>query len=259
VVYVNGRYHGIYTVTDHVDVELFSGAGLAAGGNLYKAIGHDAGFFPGAFHPEAYEKRSGFRGPVWLGAYSDLESLSRFIAESEPAVFRRQLAERISLDDYRAWFIAATAMEADDTLAKNAYHYREPGGRWRVVPFDFNASFGQEWDTRRVRGDRDPLALASFNHLFVRLLEDPQLGGETKSRFAAALRHDVPLSAVLAALDGLVAEVAPAAARDERRWRDEYLAFPRWRARQDFTDFDGEVAYVRRWIGERWSYLLTHI
>jgi spore coat protein H len=57
-------------------------------------------------------------------------------------------------------------------------------------------------------------------------------------------------------VDGWVTQLAPAAARDERRWRTAYRAFPAWRGRADFTDFAGEVAYLRRWIDERWAYLL---
>ena len=45
VVYVNGRYHGLYAVTDHVDVDLMAREGLGKGGNLYKAVDHGATFY----------------------------------------------------------------------------------------------------------------------------------------------------------------------------------------------------------------------
>jgi spore coat protein H len=258
VVFLDGRYHGLYAVTDHVDTDLLEQQGLSPRGALFRALDHDAGFAPGPFRSNAFEKRSGFRGPAWLGSFSDLASLHDFIAGSDPARFRAGVGARLALGEYQAWLIAGTAMQAEDSLAKNAFHHRDPAtGRWRVVPWDFNQSWGQDWLTGRDRPDHDPAALVTRNHLFARLWEDPALGADTRARYARALHHEMGLPVVRALVDRLAAEVAPGASRDERRWRAQYLAFPRWRARSDFTDFPGELAYLRRWIEERWSYLLA--
>ena len=44
VVYLDGVYFGLYTMTDHIDDELMQASGLLETGNLYKAINHDANF-----------------------------------------------------------------------------------------------------------------------------------------------------------------------------------------------------------------------
>jgi spore coat protein H len=259
VVFIDGRYHGLYTVTDHVDTDLLESEGIShGGGSLFRAVTHDAGFGPGPFRREAFEKRSGWRGPAWLGTHDELAGLWAFVAASDPARFAAQAGGRLALPEYRAWLIAVTAMQAEDSLAKNAFHFHDPAsGRWRVVPWDFNESWGQDWLTGRVRPDRDPAALIARNHLFARLWEEPGLAGETRAAYASALRHQIALRVVQGLVERLAAELAPAARRDERRWQAEHRRFPRWRARTDFTDFPGEVAYLHRWIGERWAYLLS--
>jgi spore coat protein H len=258
VVFVDGRYHGLYTVTDHVDPDLLEAEGISRRGSLFRAVTHEADFGPGPFRREAFEKRSGFRGPAWLGTYDELAGLWAFVAATEPARFAAQAGGRLALGEYRAWLIAVTALEAEDSLAKNAFHYHDPAsGRWRVAPWDFNQSWGQNWVTGRERPDHDPAALVARNHLFARLWEEPGLAAETRAAYAAALRREIALPVIHGLVDRFAGEVAAAARRDERRWRAEYLAFPGWRERRDFTDFAGEVAYLHRWIGERWAYLLA--
>lgn len=256
VVYLDGRYHGVYTLGDHVDDDLLAAEGIAARGAIYKAVDHGAGFLPGQPYRDSFERKGGATLPAWLGGWSDLDALAAFVAGASDATFGAEASRRIALDDARAWLIAITAMEATDTLGKNAYWFRDArDGRWRVVPWDFNASWGQDWTTARARPDADPIALAGFNRLFQRLLGDPALAGDTRVRYHAALRGELSLPRVLALADGLLAEVAPSAARNERRWRAQHLAFPRWRGRTDFTEFGGEAAYLRRWIEERWAWL----
>jgi hypothetical protein len=37
------------------------------------------------------------------------------------------------------------------------------------------------------------------------------------------------------------------------------VEFGRWFARDDFTDFDGEIAYLKSWIAQRWSTLTREL
>jgi spore coat protein H len=98
VVFIDGRYHGLYTVTDHVDTDLLEAEGISRrGGSLFRALTHDADFGPGPFRREAFEKRSGFRGPAWLGSYDELAGLWAFVAGSDPARFAAQAGGRLAL------------------------------------------------------------------------------------------------------------------------------------------------------------------
>ena len=74
-------------------------------------------------------------------------------------------------------------------------------------------------------------------------------------RYSTAIRNQLSESSLLATFDAWVAEVRPAALRDERRWLDAQRNWADWDSRTDFEGYDGETAYVRQWIVDRWAYL----
>lgn len=256
VLFVNGEYRGLYTVADLMSAEVIAASGLPADGNLYKAVDHDANFITPPT-PEVYEKKEGVTLEQDPAAYDDLKDLVSFVADTDDDTFRDGIGSRLDLASYADWLITCTAINASDSLGKNAYHYHDPAADlWRVVPWDFNASFGQAWNTMREAPDGDPVELAkSWNHLFARLLDDTQIGGELRRRYVDTLSGELSVDEVLALVDSLAGEVGLAAHRDERRWRGEYLGFERWSDRTDFTDYDGELVYLRGWITERWAHL----
>jgi hypothetical protein len=256
VLYVNGRYQGLFVAVDHVDEDLFGAAGLSKKGNLYKALDHVGNFLAGDFPDESMEKKDGKPPQGQPGSHDDLRALFDFIANADLERFRREAPTLLHLPDYRAWMIAVLSMQATDTLGKNAYHYHDPaGGPWRVVIWDFNASFGQNWDTRREISTTDLKLILPLNRLFMRLWDDPVLGPETKELWRQALAGPISRDVMLRLCEQYGAESRGAALRDERRWRKEYLAFSRWADRTDLTDFNAELGYVCRWIGEHWTHL----
>lgn len=265
VVFLNGRYHGLYAVTDHVDGYLMEDHGLLQDGNLYKAVTHDANFklvrhtsgLPKALLSEGYEKKEGLPLAGEPGAFDDLIDLASFVATSDTDTFAGEIGGRINVKEYQDWLITCTAILARDSLGKNSYHYHDPSssGPWRVVPWDFNASFGQTWQTRRDPATADPDGLVSINRLFTRFMTEPAFSTALKARYDSALKKEISQASVLAAFEAMVREVEPCARRDERKWRARYLTYGGWATRMDFTDFDGEVAYVRQWIKDRWDWL----
>ncbi len=256
VVFVNGAYNGLYTVLDHIDEYVMEAHGLSRDGNIFKSLGPDANFYP---HPSlwnVYEKVNGDPPDGAPGAYADLEELTAFMNEASDERFAAEIGRTVSLGDYTAWLILVTTIQAQDTLGKNVYHYHNPqAGPWRVVPWDFNHSFGQDWMTVREPPEVETKDLAAANRLFERLWNHPVLGPQTRERHKMALAGEIALDDVLAVFDGMAREIAPAAKRDERKWQKEYLTFERWSARMDFNDFDGEIKYVRQWIRDRWAFL----
>lgn len=256
IVYLNGRYEGLYTAADSVDEDLMAASGLPGEGSLYKAIDHDASFRSDVPPGEVFERKE---GPTVEGEpeFADLTDLIEFIANSDVETFRSKIDERLDLRDYTAWMIVASALLATDSLAKNAYHYLNPKtGLWKVAPWDFNASWGQDWDTRRLPATIDPIDMArGANRLFARLFDDDVLGVRTRDRYAEAIANQLSLEEVEALLERILEEVTPSAARNERRWRKSYVEFDRWKDRTDFNDFAGEVAYLKGWIKERWKLL----
>ncbi len=262
VLYVNGRFWGLYTVADHVDKHLMQRHGLDKEGDLFKAVDTDANFsrlgadgVPKSHLALGYAKKEGL--PLsGKGASDAIAALTGFVADASGATFRAGWGERLETRDYEDWWILTTLILGTDSASKNAYHYRDPKGpgRFRFIPWDLDATFGQRWSTHRLPADR----LEDFtadNLLFARMLEDPAIAGPVRERYRALLRGELRAEAVLALLDAYAAEIRPVALRDEARWMQHYRAFERWNTRTDFTTHTQEVEYLRAWIRERWRLL----
>lgn len=259
-VYVNGRYNGLYTAADLIDGSLMAEHGLAEHGNLYKAVTLDANFFPNDPLSAQYEKKEGFPIATDPGAFDDLAALGDFMMNASEEEFHTRLPELLDMGDYRAWLMLVTAVQASDTLGKNTYHYHDPsGGPWRTVPWDFNQSFGQSWMTTRETPTIGIGDMVDYNRLLQRLYRDPVVGPATVARYQQAMATEIPLDTVMSLVDTLAAEVARAARRDQRKWQQAYQEFERWFARDDFTDFDGEIAYIKSWIPRRWDLLTREL
>lgn len=259
VVYLNGKYWGLYTAADHVDRELLVAQGLAAGGELFKAVAPEANFshhtFEGARKSSlaaGFEKKEGHTqsGPE---AYESILALTEFVVRSDAKAFREERGSWMRTRDYEDWWIFATLVHANDSVAKNAYHYRAPGaaGAWRFIPWDLDASFGQEWNTRRSAPELFS-DFANRNHLFARMLADPSIAEPMQERYRGLLRGELRVEEVLGLVDQYSRELAAAARRDEAQWGPAYRDFWRWRDRTDFTTHDEELEYLRQWIRARW-------
>lgn len=263
VLYVNGRFWGLFTVADHVDEHLMERHGLSNDGDLFKAVEADANFsrFDKNGAPKeplqlGFEKKEGSPKDGWVGAYDTLNDLTAFIADSDGETFRSQWGSRLNTRDYEDWWIFNTAILGTDSGGKNAYHYYDPATRapWRFIPWDLDASFGQSWDTRRT-GSTTLLNFTGANHLFARMLAEPTIATPMRERYRELLRGPLAKEEVLKLIDGYVREIHTVALRDEARWLQQYRTFERWSDRTDFTTHEQEVEYLRQWVDERWQLL----
>lgn len=256
VVYINRRFHGVYVLSDHIDDELMNDFGLPEDGNLYKAIDHNANFMmtrhTGAakitLH-EGYEKQHG-EPPA---DFSDLDAFVSFVANSSPTVFAAEFAQRAALADYQAWWIFAVFTRADDSAGKNSYHHHSATTPWHVVPWDFNASFGQSWETSREEAGVSDYR--RFNRIFDRFLSDPALAAPLRARLRTAIAGELSPQALAALCEQWATELAPVVKRDDQQWSAAYRAF--FSTRTDFTTVTQEQGYVKRWLGEQAQALLA--
>lgn len=263
VVFLNGKYFGLYTAADKINSDLIRRQGLRKEGNLYKAFHADANFSLYMTTGEekwslaqGYEKKHGTPEAGQPGATDDIADLTEFVATSTDAELRGGLDDRVHVRDYENWWIFVTLILGTDSGGKNAYHYHDPqGGPFRYIPWDLDASFGQDWDTRRTSAEWRA-DFADRNELFRRMLADPALIGPLRTRYGQLLKGELSKDKVLALYDELQAQIAPVARRDERRWGAEYRSFYRWSDRHDLRSYDDEAAYVRQWIAERWDTFL---
>ena len=279
VLYMNGRFMGIYTAADHVSKRLMAAHGISKDADLFKAVDNNANFSrldhdgqPKPYLHLGLEKKEGTPEEGKPHAFDPLHAFVAFVADSDAATFRTGFPQRAKASDYEDWWIFNTLILGTDSQGKNSYHAHDPatGGPWRYIPWDLDASLGQNFDTTRS----SPTARPDFtndNLLFKRLLDDPAIAGPLRERYRKLLREELKLETTLALIDGYVKETAPAARRDWAKWGPKYKGFavppapgqeetgygnfPAWHLRQDFNEYEGEVEYVRQWVKTRWPAL----
>jgi spore coat protein CotH len=263
VVFVDGQYHGLYVVSDHVDDELMAAHGFEKDGNLYKARTHNADFslldddgMAKSSPHVGYTKEEGEPIEGEPDAFADLDELITWIASSSDEEFRDGVDARLARAEFEAWWMFVTAIEATDSAGKNHYLYHDPDPDagdplFHYVPWDFNASFGQNWRTLRLSPNVF-FNTRKRNHVFERLLDEPRFAQPMFERFGELLRTAYAVDSVLALFDTWVEENDPSARRDQQKWGARYLEFD-WGDREDVTGYAQEIEYVREWIRARWA------
>ncbi|MCP3143503.1 CotH kinase family protein [Pyxidicoccus xibeiensis] len=274
VLYVNGKYLGLFTVSDHVSKRLMAAHGIDKDADLFKAVLNTANFSrltkngaPKANLWEGVEKKEGTPEEGKPYAFDPYDALVAFVSDSDAEVFRADFPQRMNASDYVDWWIFNTLILGVDSQAKNSYHAYDPatGGPWRYIPWDLDASFGQSFDTTRTSATAR-MTFAEDNLLFKRMLAEPTIAGPMRERYRKLLQNEVKLETVLALIDTYVKETAPAARRDWAVWDTRYKTFgtaasggegnfPNWDDRQDFNEYEQEVEYVRQWVKTRWPAL----
>ncbi len=264
VVFLDNQYWGLYTLADHVDGYLMEDHGLWQDGNLYKARTHDANFRatssdggPKQTLHDGLTKSEGMPIDGEPGAYDDLEAFVTFVATASSQEFLACIPTMIRQRDYEDWWLFVSLIEAQDSAGKNSYHYHDPiaDTQWRYVPWDFNHSFGQTWQTERMGFDGDPEAYVFVNELFTRFLSEPSIGDPLRARYGTVFDHQYELDEVLSLYDQMIAEIGASALRDEGRWATEYQSYGGWSWRSDFLTHKQEVDYTRQWIIDRWTWV----
>ncbi len=269
VVFVDGQYWGLYQMTDHVDDDLIQDQGFDGNSPMYKAYSHAGNLraeygdgSPKAWLGDGYEQKEG----ELLVNYDDLAELLTWSTSSSDEQFAAELDTKLATDDFIAWYVFATAIIAQDSYGKNSYlfHSVDPAVgadlRWHYAPWDMNHALGQNWQTFRI-GAQAEGRFASWptttNGIWRRMATQPELATRIDEAFATALGGAMAKADVLALLDGMVDEVAVSAARDYRKWGTQMETWGWWSGRPDINQFDGEIAYLRQWISDRWDYLAT--
>ncbi|NRD44331.1 CotH kinase family protein [Corallococcus exiguus] len=275
VVYANNKYRGLYTAADHVDKRLMEWNGIDNDSDLFKAVDADANFSRLKRNGQTkehlhvgFEKDEGTPEQNQPHAFDTLDAFVAWVADSSADGFRQEFGTKLKARDYEDWWIFNTLIQGNDSQGKNAYHAYDPkaGGPWRFIPWDLDASFGQNYDTTRTSATARP-TYAYDNLLFKRMLAESTIAGPMRERYRQALKNELSEAAVQALIDGYVQELGPNAQRDEARWATEYRNFakpeagsdggygnfPDWHLRQDFKTHAEEVEYIRQWVHTRWG------
>lgn len=196
---INNRYIGLFLLFDWITDATFERHGLGAGGLL--------------FHPD--DKH--FCGDLSLGnlprlqecwfnlspavarepGYAPLKSLVEELARTPVEAFDSYLEAHFNLDTVINWLVVNAITSNGDTYNKNYFlHRASESGRWSVVPWDYDLSFGRNADPvlafpRNILNDNfhylSPPDLGVKHALKEKSLQNPVLMERYRARMAHVL------------------------------------------------------------------------
>lgn len=240
---VSGEPAGLYVGLESVDRDFCLRRGWPPGPIFY-AINRNANF--GLISPFTRTLKE----PLDRGYHpvegADTEPIRQMLLDlnlADDGSFLQAAARWFDLERYVHWVIGAVFVGNRDGFVHNYALYLEPGERrFRIIPWDYDATWGIDIHGRPARLDRVPVT--GWNKLSYRLFAHPEGRRRFRRAFLRALDGPLAPDSVLPLIDRLASQVAP------WRERDPYLRR---------ADFPREVERLRRWAVERRALLLREL
>jgi spore coat protein H len=254
---LNGRYHGVYLLMQPVD-DLLVGLSPADKSDMtpaviYKAVDHAANFAqPGH---DGFEQRQ--PDPAIKESWGPLDDLYRFVSQAPDKEFfdpTLGIASRMDIDNAIDFHLLVLMTSNLDGITKNynlvrrAVTATNPNPKFYFVPWDYDATFGRNWDGSMV----DAKSWLS-NRLFDRLLGNALYKTKYAQRWKALRSSLFTAENLSRMMDENVAALGPAALRNEKRWKNLNYANP-----QELTS-TYDVVQMKRWVPLRLKWLDTEL
>jgi spore coat protein CotH len=251
---LNGEYQGVYLLMERVDRSMLGLRPYATNASqhacIYKAVDHSAGF--------DHTGHGGFQqrepDPLTAGEYwKPLDEINRFVSSASEREFFdpvKGISTRVDIEntiDFHLLILLTSNMDGFDKnliLARDAPLTNRPPPRFFFVPWDYDATFGRNWEASPVR----PTQWLS-NHLFDRLLKDPSYRHRFAQRWQQLRQREFSVARICAMIDENAATVGAAAGRNAARWRALEGDYP------DHLTFEEDVAEMKSWIAQRARFL----
>jgi len=250
---LNGRYHGVYLLMQPVDDLL---VGLppadkadAAPAGIYKAVDHAANF--GQPGHDGFEQRH--PDPAVKAAWGPLDELNRFVSQASDQEFfdpDKGIASRLDVGNAIDFHLLVLLTSNLDGITKNynlvrpAASAATPRPKFFFVPWDYDATFGRNWDGSRV----DAKAWLS-NRLFDRLMGNAAYQAQYAQRWKELRGQLFTTENLTRMMDENLATLGEAALRNEKRWKTMNYANPR----ELTCAYD--VGQMKRWVPRRLEWL----
>jgi hypothetical protein len=241
---LNGKYHGIYGLTESVLKDYFTRMGLEGDGNLYKAVNHNANFKAKADAMVGYEKKMNVDG-----GSDDLALLLQQIADAplDFQSFEETVGQTIDLDLYFAYSVANSYSNNRDAFTKNYYLYRsiEDDGPFLTVNWDADATFGISWDGAEEEAKTGGL-WGKYNSLSTKLSKIPEFAATNKQIYEDGLAGPLDPETLHATVDAIASTIQPDIQFEECRWSKENSFADHLEVIHEFINKRTEV--VEGWI-----------
>lgn len=247
-VFINGRYEGVYLLTERVDRKLLHlkkyDKDDSAHACIYKAVDHSARFNQNGHHGYEQHEPDRDKHKYW----QPLDELNRFCTTSRDTAFfdpATGISSRIepgSAIDFHLLLLMVANNDGPDKnfiLARDAAR-QENHPLFFFAPWDFDATFGRDWNASRL----GPTMWLS-NYLFDRLLENRDYRKRFVSRWRELRRAQFSIAGMHQMIDRNVETLGPAAQRNAKKWRRENGHFP------DSLSFDEDIKQIKEWVVAR--------
>jgi len=250
---LNGRYQGAYLLMERVDQRLLELAAYQSNdlshACIYKAVDHAANF--GQPGHAGYEQRE--PDPASRAYWQPLDELNRFVSSAPDAEFfhwQNGIASRLDLDNAIDFHLLVLLTSNLDGITKNfilARNRPAPGStppRFFFVPWDYDGTFGRNWDATPVA----PTVWLS-NHLFDRLLGQAGYRERFAARWNQLREHEFAAKVIQGMIDANARSLGEAARRNARRWPTTGGTYP------DNLTFEEDLAQMKSWTDARVKWL----
>ena len=252
-VQVNGGYQGVYLLMERVDRQLLGlrlfHSNEASHACIYKAVDHAANF--GQAGHGGFEQRE--PDPLLAPYWQPLDDFTRFVSATSNAEFfdvKTGIASRLDLEnaiDFHLLVLLTSNMDGitkNYILARDAQLPGSPAPRFFFVPWDYDATFGRNWNAAPVGTD----AWLS-NALFDRLLGDATYRAKFVKRWGKLREGLFATPLVQGMIDGNARRLGSAAIRNAARWPVTDGWYP------DHTGCAEDIAQMHTWVEGRVKWL----
>lgn len=214
---LSGEFAGLYLALESVDADFCRRRAWPVGPIFY-AVNRNANF--GLINPFTRAiKEPLHRGYQAVGR-ADRTPLRRMVMDlnlTPDAAFPAVVERWIEVGEYLRWLMVAVFVGNRDGFVHNYALYRSPeSGRFWIIPWDYDATWGIDIHGRPARLDRVPVT--GWNKLSHRLMALPRYRHLYRNQFREAL--DGPLSprVVGELIDQMAAEVVPSLVKEQTLW-----------------------------------------
>ncbi len=251
-VFINDEYMGIYAFTERMDrkqlkLRKYNGD---IRGVLYKGNGPGAPTFD--LLPNYDNTQSTWDNYEWVYPnesdtvinWNHLYNFTNFVMNASDNVFYSQFATQFDKENAIDYYLFVNSLMAMDNMGRNLFLARyKKSGTYMYLPWDLDAIWGLDTDGNKTYNSGGLMS----NGFYDRLTQDCNNYGfvaSAKARYNA-LRNDILTTEhIMTMVQNQYDELVESGAYDR-----EHQAWPA------FTVDEGQLAYMREWLDNRFNYL----
>ena len=235
---VNDVYRGVFLEVEQVDEEFLDSRNLGDG-SMFKSFNHGARFAPPLFS----EDISWFYEPKisTAGALDTLGARITFLQFADSAALNDEIDDILNCSNFLLYFTLQYCIRNGDGFTKNFYLHECDDGRYILIPWDCDATLGNDW-LGNYTGGANQLDFSCLNHqgVFQRLVSIPPYREELLDNidYIVAVGFDSIASVAVEVYDEIRNDV----------YQDTCK-------RGTNEEFDAELTVIIDWMSARTQYL----